>query len=192
MAASLQSSHFSAQELNPAQRYLYFAYGSNMSVSQIRERIDNSEEKVIVLGRAVLQNYQLIFNKKSSLHSVGGKQVSLLNGKANIAKSVHSSVAGVLFSLTENQVVRMDQYEGARIHPPHYLKKVVSVEMLDGQNKGVSVNAITYIASDRFTSQGYIKPTEDYLETILTGAKENGIDTDPIELAANNYSKASF
>ena len=57
--AALDSSYVSAQALEPVQRFLYFAYGSNMSISQLRARVDSSEEKAIVLGRATLKNYEL-------------------------------------------------------------------------------------------------------------------------------------
>jgi hypothetical protein len=180
------SSSVSRHAVDPVQRFVYFAYGSNMSISQLRERVDSSDQKAIVLGRAILEDYQLVFNKKSVFHQLNGQRVALLNGKANIEKSVDSSVSGVLFSLTKDQVAIMDQCEGARLNPPHYQRKIVSVEMVDGQNEGISTTAITYVANVLFTTQGYIKPTDEYLNTIFVGARENGIDINPIERAASN------
>ena len=156
-----------------------------------RDRVDRSDEKAIVVGRTLLKDYQLVFNKKSTFQEINGERVCLLNGKANIgrASEINASVFGVLFSLTQSQIDWLDHAEGARMRPPHYQKKIVSVTLQNEPNANVVVNAFTYVATDQFTSEGYIKPTEEYLSRIFEGARENGIDTHPIELAANNYSK---
>ena len=116
---------FSSSEYLPAPRFNYFAYGSNMSTAQLRDRVDRSDEKAIVVGRALLKDYQLVFNKKSTFQEINGERVCLLNGKANIgrASEINASVFGVLFSLTQSQIDWLDHAEGARMRPPHYQKK---------------------------------------------------------------------
>lgn len=129
---------------------IYFAYGSNMDVEQLKERIGNSFD---ILGPAVLKDYVLKFNKISVRRG----------GCANIEPAKGEEVWGILFKLNEEQIKKLDVYEGA---PTHYRRVNVKVQT----EKGEELEAVTYVACEEFKREG-LRPSEDYLKHLLS-AKE--------------------
>lgn len=75
----------------------YFAYGSNMLISQLNDRVG----KVHTCGSDVLPNHKLCFNKIS----IDG------TGKANIVPNSHRNVSGVTYRLTKEQLDVLDMHE---------------------------------------------------------------------------------
>src|SRR5437763_1057297 len=49
----------------------YFAYGSNMNIEQLRERLGREGHQLLGRRRATLCDYRLVFNKRSSLEARG-------------------------------------------------------------------------------------------------------------------------
>ncbi len=129
---------------------IYFAYGSNMDVKQLKERIGDSFE---ILGPAVLKDYALKFNKISVKRG----------GCANIEPAKGEEVWGILFKLNEEQIRKLDVFEGA---PYHYRRVNVKVQTKKGEN----LEAVTYVACEEFKREG-LRPSEDYLKHLLS-AKE--------------------
>src|SRR5438034_10516718 len=77
-----------------------FAYGSNMCSGRFRDYGVSPEGP----GRAaVLPGHRLQFNKKSTEDK---------SGKANIAPHEGSDVWGVLYSISENDLNKLDKGEG--------------------------------------------------------------------------------
>ena len=133
---------------------LYFAYGSNMNLEQMKSRCQNNWSKI---SNGILKNYEFGFDK---------------SGYANIKETQDKEVIGVLYSLTQPCLDSLDGYEG---YPNHYNRKTVSITGLE--------NKITYQAWI------YIQPKENfngiankpYLDTIITGGKENNLPKDWIK-----------
>ena len=78
--------------------FLYFAYGSNMSESRLRDRVSSAK----VIGTGVLHNYCLTFNKCS----IDG------SGKCTIECCESHEVYGVLFEIKKKQEKCLDKVEG--------------------------------------------------------------------------------
>jgi len=133
----------------------YFAYGSNLSKDQMRERVGDWKKA----EKASLQKWKLIFNVKSS--TWGG-------GAANVKKTGNPNdvVWGVIYSMTQEQLdVLTSKYE--KISPQ--FKKVEC----DNQKRFAWV----YIFSPNKPS---LKPADEYLDTIKTGLREHGYPEDII------------
>ncbi len=125
-------------------RHNYFAYGSNMSATQMGKRCPAA----IALGVVTLQGWDIAINDR---------------GVATIlpAESSDESVAmeGVLWSVTDSCLETLDSYEG--VHSGLYRREEVRIVTADQK-----VTAIAYVASSR----GHGEPRAGYLETILEGA----------------------
>jgi gamma-glutamylcyclotransferase len=141
----------------PPGSYYYFAYGSNMSLKRLEERIG----KVIHCGTAWLKNYSFSFNKRGSDGT----------GKANLVPNSSSAVEGVVYKLSTTQMNQLDHYEGV---PKHYTRKTVSILSSNGQSTQ-SIQATTYVAKKALTSSTPLQPSRIYLNYILAGAKENDL-----------------
>jgi hypothetical protein len=139
---------------------LYFAYGSNLNLSQMKARCPGA--KKIGIGR--LYGYEICFPRKSS--SRQGK------GVASICEKPGAFVEGVLFQLTNSDWNSLDRYEGV---PDSYTHKLVKISM-GGSNETV---AETYLANIMEGSP--FKPSKAYLDLIIHGAEENGLSVDYIE-----------
>ena len=119
----------------------YFAYGSNMSPTQMGERCPAA----IALGVATLQGWDIAINER---------------GVATIVPVDYSdAMEGVLWSVTGSCLETLDHYEGVRTGL--YRREQVRVVRADRD-----VGAIAYVAS----ANGHGDPRPGYLETILEGA----------------------
>lgn len=137
----------------------YVAYGSNMNLKQMDFRCPNS--KVICNGKLI--GWKLVFNIHADVIYTGNEK---------------DRVPVVLWDIHNSDWKYLDMYEG---FPNYYIKKSVEVILDDGE----IVEAIVYVMAD--DRKGIACPYESYFETILTGYKENGINTD-ILFEALNYS----
>ena len=140
---------------------LYFAYGSNMSRAQMRERCPGHE----CLGTAVLPRYALCFPRSSPVR---------LCGVAGIEQCEGAEVWGVVYRLTQHDIATLDRREGydpaKPFHVNRYNRKTVRV-LMDGR----AVECVTYMAR---AEPGRHVPSADYLAAIITGAEENGLPAD--------------
>jgi gamma-glutamylcyclotransferase len=126
----------------------YFAYGSNMDGTRMRER------GVTVHGaqRATLAGYKLVFNVSS------GDDDGL--GYANIIENGPDSIVeGVLYDIGELDIHKLDAAED---WPRCYVKRIVRVTAHeDGQTE-----AVTYVGSR--TADG-LAPSKEYLDHLIAG-----------------------
>ncbi len=135
----------------------YFAYGSNLSRSQMKSRAGQIFEE----RPARLENYELVFNKKAR----GG------SGTGNIRPAAGRTVYGVLYRISEPALRSLDRFEGV---PQHYRRIEVTAVDYDG-NK---VNAQAYIATK---VESGLRPAPHYLQSVLQGAEEHHLPADYIE-----------
>ena len=127
-----------------------FAYGSNMSVRRLRERVPSARP----LGIGWLPGYRLMFRKKSKDGS----------GKCDIVPSQAYTVFGVLFEIDSSEEEILDQFEGLNAG---YLKKGCNVQVA----KGRYMPAFTYYA-DLKRVDAELKPYTWYLNHVVIGAEE--------------------
>lgn len=126
---------------------LYFAYGSNINLGQMKHRCPDAS----VVGPVTLENYELLFRR---------------GGFATIAPKEGETVHGLLWSLTPACERSLDWYEG---YPRFYDKRMVTVR--DGLGRSLSVMA--YIMDERFRDP--VLPTTSYYNGILEGYRQNGL-----------------
>jgi cation transport regulator ChaC len=142
-------------EQSNAERWLV-AYGSNMSLSRIAQRV--GKVKSIVKGN--VEQFRLAFNKCAA------------NGAETFANLIFTgeeeSCPVVAYRLTEEQIEQLDIHEGV---PQHYRRSTVWFTPEEGE----SILAETYLASmDKLIKD--VIPGGKYLKHIYTGYKEHGLD----------------
>lgn len=123
----------------------YFAYGSNMNDKRMTDRGVNFLSK----EKGTLKGYKFIINKKSQ------KNPNI--GFANIIRDDNSEVEGIIYEVTEEDIIKLDKFEGA---PKHYRREIYIIE-----NK----QCVIYIANDVWTSTNELEATEEYKNHILEG-----------------------
>lgn len=136
---------------------LYFAYGSNMNLNQMAFRCPDAE----VIDTVRLEGYRLAFCANG-----GG------NGVATIIPAEGSCVDGVLWRISERDEQHLDHYEG---FPFLYGKESVVVMDQDG----VSREVMAYTMNSPYRDTPAL-PSKAYLEGILIGCRQNGIETAPV------------
>ena len=137
----------------------YFAYGSNMSASRLRERVPSAE----ALGCFALNGHDLRFHK-SSKDGSGKCDAYLTQYDGNI-------IYGVLYKIDPMEKLALDKAEGLG---HGYDQKEITVTASDGS----SVAAITYVATN---IDGSLKPYSWYLNHVLVGAKEASLPSEYVE-----------
>lgn len=128
----------------PIHNDFYFAYGSNMNLSQMSIRCNDHQFNSI----AVLLKYRFMINSR---------------GKATIVPSQVDEVWGVLWTLSHDDITELDRWEG--LSRGYYRREACNV-VIQGDKK---VKAWVYIASDN--SNG--SPSMEYSNLIIAGAKEH-------------------
>ena len=127
----------------------YFAYGSNMNPERMIERGVSFTSR----ERAVLKGWRLKFNKVSSINA--------REGYANIERDDNSVVEGILYTIDDKDIEKLDTYEG---YPKHYNRVVLKVK----KDNGEEVEALVYIANPDKVKDG-LKPSKEYLNHLLRG-----------------------
>lgn len=135
----------------------YFAYGSNLSKNQMNERIGAWKDT----KKATLQGWKLVFNVPS--RKWGG-------AAANIVSTCNpaDAVFGAIYCITRKQLdILTDKYE-------HVSSRTLIVEAEERSEK-----AEVYVFKKDNPS---LKPSEEYLQTILTGLRDHGYQDDIVKL----------
>jgi len=140
---------------------LYFAYGSNMSRRQMRERCPEHE----CLGKAVLRGHALCFPRHSPIRNCG---------VAGLLEKPGSDVWGVVYRLQDEDLAALDKREGydpaKPFHVNRYNRQTLRVLMA-----GQAVDCFVYVARHE---PGDHVPSAEYLGAIIEGAEENGLPPD--------------
>ena len=123
----------------------YFAFGSNMSEQRMHERLGWSPSR----SGAILPDYEMVFNK----HSNDG-------GKANIIYSPGDLVEGILYSVNDEDLLILDEYEG--VATKQY--KRYEIEVINNNKNSIAAVAYKALNTGKISA-----PTEKYLNYILEG-----------------------
>ncbi|MGG5460491.1 gamma-glutamylcyclotransferase family protein [Clostridium sp. B9] len=100
---------------------VYFAYGSNLSLKQMKIRCPEA----IPMVRVRLKNYKLVYNKYADIIPCDG-----------------SEVYGAIYELSLKDLENLDEYEG---YPNLYKKIDLKVE----DNKGICYEAFAYVMVEK-------------------------------------------
>lgn len=137
----------------------YFAYGSNMAVARLRERVPSANS----LGRYVLKEHDLRFHKS-------GKDGSAKCNALFTANPEHV-IYGVLFEIDAQHKQSLDKAEGLG----HGYDQKEVVVLADDES---FVRATTYVATKIDEN---LKPYSWYVNHALIGANEASLPPDYIE-----------
>ena len=138
---------------------LYFAYGSNMSVTRLTKRVPSANP----LETGLLYGHKLIFHKVSKDGS--GKCDAYETG------SPLDCLEGVIYIIDPAHRNMLDNIE---ISSYGYKAKIVTIEI--GSDK--QVQAFTYFAAN---IKKNLKPYHWYKHHVITGAKENDLTAEYID-----------
>lgn len=135
--------------------FLYFAYGSNMSIRRLRARTPSAE----LLGSAKVSGYRLVFDKWSRDGSA----------KADCHKTgnLTDQVLGALFRIGKNDRAALDTAEGVG-------NGYDAIEIVVF-SAGAAHKVLTYIATDKRPG---LQPYAWYIQHVLMGARELGLPAD--------------
>ena len=147
--------------------FLYFAYGSNLNLNDLREWerdhafATNGEKSFvdsisILDGIFFLPDHQLQFTYKSA-----GRE----GGVLDVVPKTGHAVAGKLFEVEDWNL--LDAKEGA----PHVYEKI-KITVID--EVGKTFEAFTYVVSSRNKVE-YVKPNQKYVAIVSDGYREFGI-----------------
>jgi hypothetical protein len=158
----------------PGEKDLYFAYGSNMSLEQIRSRCS----RPVVVAAARLADHRLGFYGHSETWDSAMETVEPAPG---------AEVWGVIFALSRLDWERLDLWQDARFDGAGtYFHFPVTVTDLEGRTHRVYLYKKDVQGCPR-------DPSREYLEHILRGAAENGLPPHYIEeLMKTKAVKASY
>ena len=123
----------------------YFAYGMNTNLTQMAARCPGA----VCLGPAWIDNYALVFRHF-----------------ADIEPEVDSYCDGVLWEITDDNLVALDALEG---YPYHYTRFSVLVNTDCGSDI-----ALVYQMVDQSFEQ---PPSNHYFNTVYEGYEQNNVDT---------------
>jgi gamma-glutamylcyclotransferase (GGCT)/AIG2-like uncharacterized protein YtfP len=132
-------------------RVHYFCYGANMNQEQIKERVGD----VDLIGNGILQGFDIDFPRKGTYRD---------GAVASIVAKPGTSVHGIIYALSANQMKRMDEIEDIAA----YERQPVTV--LDGS--GQSWDCVAHVA---FPENSPPAPDKAYVELIVQAAKEMGL-----------------
>ena len=130
----------------------YFAYGSNMSIARLRERVPRARK----IGCCYLESHKLRFHKLSDDGS--GKCNALYTGGAD-------RVYGVLYDIMSEEKPALDQVEGLGFGYREASSFVIN-------DRGDRVAAFFYSA---IRIDNTVKPYSWYLNHVLVGARASGL-----------------
>ena len=166
--------------------YNYFAFGSNMASSTMRNL---RKLHPIAETAAILPKYELVF-------SIPGTPLMEPSWAAVRPTEDDTSVVhGVLYRLTEEDFVKVCQTEGVPF--AYRLKRCQVIPYVgDGKDAGEKrrlsnksspkkVRAITLIDANDNSNKQSIPPSQSYLNVLLQGAKEFGLDKKYVEYLEN-------
>ena len=125
----------------------YFAFGSNMSITRIKKRLEYRPPYEV----GFVEGYKLVFNKQA--YCKPGV------GYANIIPSENDRVYGILYDVTNGDLSKLDIKEG--VADNHYVRSMIDIHVDD-----TVIQAVTYIAHESRIVDNLL-PEKEYLAHLL-------------------------
>lgn len=136
---------------------IYFAYGSNLNVLQMRRRCPDA----IPIGKFYLHDAKLVFR-----------------GVADCVYSEGDKCPGGLWKITDGCLRALDHYEGRRWdNTGSYRREWVELDGIPNETR------LLYYAMN---SNGIMPPTDTYLRTIIAGYKDFELPLEPLKAAVKH------
>jgi len=149
---------------------LYFAYGSNLDWKRMKNRCPSVE----FYCKVSLPDYRIEFTRKSS---------KLGCGVVDIIWDENNKVYGVVYKIDEEDSGRLDKSEGYVPQRDINCYKRIEIMVVEEDNKEKPIIAYTYeVVKKEF---GKYKPSKEYKNLIVTGAKYWKLPKDYINFLEN-------
>ena len=160
---NLRNSEYSIHPLTPtevvnalADEAYYFSFASNMKSAQMKSRCPSAQQ----VGIGVLQDHEIVFNRRGSYRPGGVASVQQCEGKR---------VYGVIWKLNPAEFAELDNTEDLAA----YRRFEEKIQTLDG------TNCQCYIY--KAIPQGIFQPDPDYLKLVIEASKEQQLPEDYIQ-----------
>jgi len=142
---------------------LYFSYGSFLDSRTLKRHCPNAK----FVSKAVLPNFKVQFNFYSKNYGGGVTGVEPAPGKL---------ARGVVYDVPPEEMGYLDAVEAVP-EGLYYRQRVLVID-----EEGGLLQADTYRTTD---PKGPFKPTRKYLQLMINGAKEHGLDPEYIDFLKN-------
>lgn len=155
----------------------YFAYGSNLNLNQMEER----GTKVHSTEKAELPGWKLAFTYHSE--NKDGGVLDIIPGDED------DVVQGVVYHLDIQSLRKLDQFEGRDVRDNReigaYRRQFIPVKL---ENNCKTV--LTYVVNrtPEYKREVYFPPSDDYIDTVIQGAKDHDLSQDYLHRLKNLYS----
>jgi len=143
--------------------FYYFGFGSNMSLLSLRAKGVEPRES----ARAVLPGWQLRFNVQHFFRHEGGV------GNIEHTGNPEDAVLGVLHECPDEALALLDDAEAYG----HGYDRIEVEVVPNNVDSGHRVPALTYVGMSEFIDNSCL-PSRRYLNIVLEGACEAGLDED--------------
>lgn len=138
----------------------HFGYGSNLSIEFVQEELV-PDAKFVMKG--YLPNFEVQFPFWSE---------EVQGGYSGIMEAPGELVHGALYEVAEEELIALDDMEG--VYKDRYRRETLLVWGEDGEFHPAELYRV-------IDPQGPFPPSRDYVEIMLTGARDLGLDPDYIE-----------
>ncbi len=143
----------------------HFGYGSNLSSAYTRKLLPSAK----FFMKAFLPNFSVQFQFWSETHQ---------SGLSNIAIDPGQMVHGVLFKVPENEMILLDEMDG--VFKGQYQRETFLVLGEDGKCYPADLYRV-------IQPGGPFTPSRSYVEIMLMGAREHGLDPEYINKIQEFY-----
>ena len=137
----------------------YIAYGSNMSVEDMKTRAPDAR----IVGASMLNGWRLSLRKHATVEPCEG-----------------AVTPAVVWEISERDEIELDSYED---YPGYYYKKIIPVEVLCRDSSRITLDAMVYIMADGHPLR---MPSPSYIECLRKGYMVFGF---PLEILENAISE---
>jgi gamma-glutamylcyclotransferase (GGCT)/AIG2-like uncharacterized protein YtfP len=138
---------------------LYFSYGSFLDSETLKRHCPKAQ----YVGKAILPNWEVQFNFLSRTYK---------GGVTGIEPAVAKLVRGVLYDVSNEELQHLDSIEGV----PEGIYYRQTIYVVD--ESGKPMKTVTYRTTN---PRGPFKPMRKYLDLMIKGAKEHGLEQDYIQ-----------
>jgi gamma-glutamylcyclotransferase len=147
---------------------LYFAYGSNMQLDQIRERCPSAT----FVGKATLEGYRLAFTRKAKGHWRGF-------GIADVVRMEGGRVWGVVFQIDGIDIGALNRSEGYRPDCERNADRRIEIHVFTDSDTERPLLAHTDVVCER--EEPNPAPHRDDVGRIIAGARSWGLPVDDVQ-----------
>ena len=146
----------------------HFGYGSNLQLSFLRTLLPSAEFAM----KGYVSNYEIQFNFWSTKRQAG---------LSNIMPAPGKMVQGALYGVPQKELEILDEMEG--VYKGDYIRTTFLILGEDGKFHTAELYKV-------IDPKGPFVPSKEYVEGMLIGAREIGLDPDYIKIIEGFYNKA--